>query len=141
MTPPAFYKRELHIILPSLSPSPPRPPPLVLPRLLPPLPLVQAHPSTLHRHLPHLSRHIHTLKRRIITHPLKERHTEARSHPRRRRNHPVRRALAHPLRQRFQALSDRHHERAGQGWALDPFPREVLRLQAPLRWDLEEVAR
>jgi len=72
---------------------------------------------------------------------LEEGDGEARALPRRRREHAVRRAGAHALRQRLERLADGHHQRAVDGRAVDPLAVDVLDLQAAVVGCLEEVAR
>lgn len=53
--------------------------------------------------------------------------------------HPVRRANAHPLRERLEPLPDGYHERPIHGRAVNPIPAHVLYLQAPVRRRLEKI--
>ena len=114
MAPPPLTKRKLNIILP-----------------LPPN----------FTQLPHPLRHIHLLKLGVITDALEERHTESLTLTLPWTQHPMGRRPAHPSRQRLQALTHRHDQRAFHGRTVDPFPLLILRLQPHLWRRLQQVAR
>lgn len=115
-------KRKLNIIQPPPTPRQHLLP--LLPHMLGDLP----HPDVLE-----------VVEPGVAADALEEGDREARALARRRRQHPVRRADTHALRERLEPLPDGHHERAGDGRAVDPVAAHVLYLEALVLGGLEEV--
>lgn len=89
----------------------------------------------------HGARHVDALEGGVVADALEKGDAEAGAGAGGGAEHAVGGALRHAVGEGFEALADGDDEGAREGRAVDPVPREVLRLQASVRAGLQEVGR